>query len=260
MADQEENKKPQFELRDDGEIHYNRKGKSQLLAKYDEDTGILTFESFAIDQKYRTQICRAVMEDWVTGELSGNAIKAYAIVGRPVDKIRAGEPLPPKKNKMLGDKTPEFVKWLFKWRPQAAYARYGVFLDSNGEPLTAHCIRIEQGLLKPEGSRPLEIGDRALEALGRTTVENENGMLATRASCMTFLKKEVFGYEEGQDEDDDEPVPGFGRANKADNALEDGDDAPPNPEADEKPKKAAGPRRTPTRRAATVGAPAGGGE
>lgn len=232
MAD-EENKVPQFQLTDEGEVRYNRKGKSQLLAKYDEDTGILTFESFAIDQKYRTQICRAVMEDWVTGELSGFAVKAYAIAGRPIDKVRAGEPLPPKKNKMLGDKTPEFVKWIFKWRPQAAYARYGVFLDSNGEPQTAECVRVEQGLLKePNGSKPTEIGERAMEALGRTVVEKDDGILALRATCMTFLKKEVLGFEESNEsEDDDEPVPGVGRSNKADAEDEknDAEDAPPNP-------------------------------
>lgn len=245
-----ENKKPQFELRDDGEIHYNRKGKSQLLAKYDEDSGILTFETFAISEKYRTQICRSVMEDWITGELTGNAVKAYAIAGRPVDKIKANEPLPPKKNKMLGDKTPEFVKWLFKWRPQAAYARYGVFLDSNGEPVTAHCFRSEQGLLKPEGSKPLQIGDRAQEALGRVDTEKEEGILASRATCLTFLKKEVIGYEEDDEsENDDEPVAGAKHATSTD------EEAPPNPEAEEETPAKKPAARRPARKpaAATVG-------
>lgn len=220
--DNPENKKPQFELRDNGEIHFNKKGKSQLLAKYDDETGVLTFESFAVDQKYRTQICRAVMEDWVTGELTGNAVKAYAIHGRPVDKVRAGEPLPPKKDKMLGDKTPEFVKWLYRWRPQAFYARYGVFLDSNQEPMTAHCHRLEQGLLKPNTGKALEIGDRASEALGRTYIEKEDGILALRQTCLTFTKKEIVGAEDDEngDDDQDEPIPGVGRKAKAEDETE----------------------------------------
>lgn len=243
MATNEDDKKPQFELREDGEIHLNKKGKSTLLAKYDEDTGILTFETFAIDQKYRTQICRAVMEDWETGELKGNAIKAYAIHGRPVDQRQKGEPLPPKKDKMLGDKTPEFVKWLYRWRRQAFYARYGVHLDSNGEPQTASYIRIEQGLLKPQGAKPLEIGDRAVEALGQTVVEKDDWIIAERATCLTVTRKELAGSEHGEeDEDNDEPTAGVGRARPA----QDEDDPEPTPEvpaAKPKAKAAAKPRK-----------------
>ena len=226
MATNEEDKKPQFELREDGEIHLNKKGKSTLLAKYDEDTGILTFETFAIDQKYRTQICRAVMEDWETGELKGNAIKAYAIHGRPVDQRQKGEPLPPKKDKMLGDKTPEFVKWLYRWRRQAFYARYGVHLDSNGEPQTASYIRIEQGLLKPQGAKPLEIGDRAVEALGQTVIEKDDWIIAERATCLTVTRKELAGSEHGDDQDDEEPMAGGGKRTIQ---VED-DDVEPTPE------------------------------
>lgn len=221
MSDQNnDDKRPQFELREDGEVHFNKKGKSQLLAKYDEESGILTFETFAIDQKYRTQICRAVMEDAMTGELKGHAIKAYAIHGRPVDKQKNGEPPPPKKDKMLGDKTPEYVRWLYRWRPNAFYARYGVFLDSNGEPMIAHCFREEQGLLKASNGKALEIGDRALEALGRTHIEKEDGILAMRATCLTFTKNEVVGFEDNGEDDDDEPLPGGGGSRKSDEPEE----------------------------------------
>lgn len=241
----DEDKKPQFELREDGEIHLNKKGKSTLLAKYDEDTGILTFETFAIDQKYRTQICRAVMEDWETGELKGNAIKAYAIHGRPVDQRQKGEPLPPKKDKMLGDKTPEFVKWLYRWRRQAFYARYGVHLDSNGEPQTAHFVRIEQGLLKPQGAKPLEIGDRAVEALGQTVTEKDDWIIAERATCLTVTRKELAGSEHSDEEDDAEPTAGGGRARTA----QEDDDVEPTPEApEEKPRKASAKPKAPKKK------------
>ncbi len=207
-----ETKRPLYELRDNGEVHFNKKGKSQLLAKY-SDNGILTFESFAIDQKHRVGISEAVIADPLTGELKGNAIKAYAIAGRPFDKKKPGEPLPPKRDKTLGDKTPEYVKWLFKWRPQAAYARYGVFLDSNGEPEIAHCSRLEQGLLKSnESGKPTKIMGDGKDALTENYLENENGILAMRQTCMTFLRKEVVGAvgdEEANDDDNEaEPVQG----------------------------------------------------
>jgi len=214
-----ETKKAQFELRDNGEVHHNKKGKSAVLAKYDDDTGVLTMEGFAIDQKYRTQIVRAVMEDAMTGELTGHAVKGYAIAGRPFDKIRKGEPLPPKKDKMLGDKTPAFVRWMFKWRPQAAYARYGVLLDSNGEPRTANCARLEQGLLLPDTGKALKLFGDGKDALGSTYLEVEDGILATRQSCMTFTTKEVLGSDGDEETEDEEPIPaGAGEADEADEA------------------------------------------
>jgi hypothetical protein len=89
------------------------------------------------------------------------------------------------------------------------YATYGVFLDSNGEPTIAPCFRMEQGLLKPAGTKPLEIGDRAQEALGQTIIDKEDGILAMRATCLTFTKNEVVGYEDdGENDDDDNTVPG----------------------------------------------------
>lgn len=200
-------KRPQYELMENGEIRYNRKGKSTLLAKYDDETGVLTFESFEIDRKYRVQICRAITED-TAGELTGNAIRAYHINGRPFDKKRPGEPLPPKKNKMLGDKTPEFVRWMFKWRPQAAYAQYGVFLDSNGEPVTAPCFRSEQGLLQPDKTgKALKVFGDGKDALSQTVTESEEGILALRSTCMTFTRNERVDAIAGEEEEDDDTVP-----------------------------------------------------
>lgn len=218
-------KRPQFELREDGEIHFNKKGRSTLLAKFDAETGILVFESFDADHKYREQICRAIREN-IEGELTGNAIKAFRIAGRPVDKRRAGEPPPPKKDKMLGDKTPAYVRWLFKWRPQAAYARYGVLLDSNGDPITAHCIRTEQGLIQADTTgKALKVFGDGKDALSQTTIEQEDGILALRQTCMTFLKKEQVSAIAGEeDQDDDEPLD------------EEGSDAQPE-QAEEKPVK-----------------------
>jgi hypothetical protein len=205
--------KPEFELvpvpDGPGEVRHNKKGNSVLLAKYDYDSGLLTIESFETDKKFRTQICRAIMEDPMTGELTGRAVKGYAIAGRPIDRIKPGEPLPPKKSKQYGDKTPEFVRWLKRWRPQAFYARYGVLLDSNGEPRTAHCIRREQGLLEAQvGTEATVIMGDGKDALSRTVIEREDGILALRGTCETFTVQEQVGYAEDEgSEDDSEPTP-----------------------------------------------------
>lgn len=204
----DDTKRPTFELLENGEIRHNKKGNSTLLAKYDDKTGILTFETFAIDQKFRTQIQEAVNANPFTGELKGNVIRAYAIAGRPYDKVRPGEPPPPPRSKVLGRKTDAFVKWMFKWRPQMAFAEYKVFLDSTGEPIRAHCHRTEQGLLIPDTSgKPLQIKDDGKSALATTYIEDENAMLAGCATCMTFLRSEVVGASGDEDNNDDDEMP-----------------------------------------------------
>jgi hypothetical protein len=240
MSDDTENKVPQYELREDGEIHFNKKGKSTLLAKYDEDTGILTFESFQIDQKHRSQICRAITEDVMTGEQTGRRIATFRIVGRPKDTIKPNEPPQPKKDPSFGDKTPAFVKWLFKWRPQAAYVRYGVILDSNGDPQTAHCYRIEQGLLQAQkGTKATVITGDGKDALAVQVLEDENGILAMRSTCMTFTKKEVVGYSGGDDDSEDEPEPADDSEPSDDStdAGEDDNDKPKRGRPGRKPKE-----------------------
>lgn len=184
--------RPLFELLENGDIvKNNRKGKPALLAKYDEETKTLTFESDQMDFKYRSPILRAVAET-PDGEATGYAVARFAIKGREVDKLKPNEPPAPKINKMLGDKTPAFVKWLFKWRPQSAYARYGVLLDSNGEPRTANCYRAEQGLLEEnETDRPTVIVGDGKDALSITITKSENGILARQRTCMTFTIDEI---------------------------------------------------------------------
>lgn len=211
MSESNEEKIPQFQLKEDGDVVFNKKGQSTLLAKYDEERGLLIFESFEIDQKYRAQIIRAITEDAMTGEQTGKTVKGYRIAGRPKDIVKKNEPPQPRKSPVLGDKTPEFVKWLFKWRPQAAYARYGVLLDSNDEPRTAHCRRVERGLLLPDTGKAMEIGAEGKDVLGLTEIDREDGILALRATCMTFTTKEIVRGEGDEEspfdtEEDQEPA------------------------------------------------------
>lgn len=196
--------RPLYELLDNGDIVKNgRKGKPALLAKYDEETKTLTFESESMDAKYRSPILRAVAET-PDGEPTGYAVGVFAVKGREADEHRKGEPPHPKINKQLGDKTPEFVKWLFKWRPQSFYARYGVLLDANGEPKTAHCLRVEQGLLEEDTGKALVIRGDGKDALAISVLEREDGMLARQKTCLTFTVDEIVNKDDpNADEADD---------------------------------------------------------
>lgn len=197
MAD-DDVKKPQFELTDEGNVVRNHKGKAILLATFMDESGdeegvdeynVITFESDAIDAKYRAQIIRCIVET-TEGELTGNVIHSYRIKGRPVDERKKNEPPMPKFNKMLGDKDPARVKWYFKWRPQEAYVRYGVLLDKSEEPQTHLCARAEQGLVQPDNGKPLKVFGNGQDALSTVVIVAEEGILARRATCMTFLLSE----------------------------------------------------------------------
>jgi hypothetical protein len=186
--------KPAFELLDNGDVVQNKKGKATVLANYDSEVGHLEFASEQADSSFRAQITRAILED-SDGVTTGNRIASYGIKGREADEIRKNEPAKPKASKMLGDKTPEVVEWYFKWRPQEAYARYGVKLK-NGEPITAHCKRKEQGLAENPATGLIEMIDKH--------IEEKKGIIATRATHMTFLKEEIVGASSSDVEGDNE--------------------------------------------------------
>jgi hypothetical protein len=174
--------KPAFELLDNGDVVQNKKGKATVLANYDSEVGHLEFTSESADANFRPHVSRAILED-SDGVTTGNRIASYGIKGREADEIRKNEPPKPKQN-WLGDKTPAIVEWYFKWRPQEAYARYGVKLK-NGVPVTAHCKRKEQGLGENETTGLVEMIDKP--------IEQKEGIIATRGTHMTFTKEEIVG-------------------------------------------------------------------
>lgn len=184
--------RPEFELLEDGRIVHNKRGQQTNLAKFDFDDGHLEFGSPIIQDKFSVQITRAITED-TEGMLTNNKIVSLGIAGRPRDEVKDNEPPRPKMKRTLGDKTPEVVNWYFKHRRQEFYARYGVYLDKRGEPLRAHCLRIDKtlGEVDPKGN----IGQ--IEEV----VEDENGMLALRATHRTFTRKEIKGGDPEEADD-----------------------------------------------------------
>lgn len=174
-----------FELLDNGEVVENSKGGRKIvLATYDKADGFCEFVSVTFDKKFREQVTRAITEN-VSGEKSNNAISEYGIKGRERDKPKPNEPACPKPQRLLGDKTPEIVSWYFKWRPQAAYVRYGVELDQNENPIEVHGRRDELRYKENPKTGGVE------ETL--VTTEKEVAYLARRSTHMTFLASEVVG-------------------------------------------------------------------
>lgn len=57
----------------------------------------------------------------------GLKFEDFRVEGAAVDKVDAASiPPPPKKSSRFGDKTPEFVEWLKKYKPEEYKNRYGI--------------------------------------------------------------------------------------------------------------------------------------
>lgn len=184
MSESQTQQKPNFELLDDGSVIQNHKGRQIVLAKFDTNDGFCEFENLMFDKKFREQVTRAITEN-TSGDKSNNVITEYGIKNRPRDKKKENEPECPKPTRLLGDKTPGIVSWYFRWRPQAAYVRYGVELDKAGEPIVVHGRRDE---LRYEED-PKTGGVKEMLA----STEKTDGFLARRATHLTFLQSEVVG-------------------------------------------------------------------
>lgn len=176
--------KANFELLENGDVCQNHKGRQIVLAHFDSNDGFCEFQNAMFDRKFREQVTRAITED-VSGDKTNNVITEYGIKDRPRDTVKVNEPACPKPERLLGDKTPSIVQWYFKWRPQAAYVRYGVELDKDGSPIVVHGRRDELRYKENPKTGGVE------EIL--VTTEKEDGFLARRATHITFLANEVVG-------------------------------------------------------------------
>lgn len=176
--------RPEFEMIESGDIVQNKKGKQTVVATFDD--GHLEFASEQFDKKYREQVQRCVEQD-TEGVVTGKRVESYGIKGRERDEISPKEPPRPNADRNLGDKTPAVVKWFFKWRPQEAYVRYRVELDSEGSPVIAHCRRSETRI----GENPKDGTVQQKEVI----TESETGIIALRATELTFLRAEIVGTD-----------------------------------------------------------------
>lgn len=186
--------KPDFELLDNGDVVNNYKGTATVLANYEIREGHLEFASSYLDKKYRAQVVRAITEN-TEGHLNQNKIASYGIKGRPRDEVKPNLPPRPKMDKNMGDKTPAVVEWYFKYKPQEAYARYGVVLGEDGVPVRGDFRRVETSIEVKEATGQVGQYERV--------TEKKDAILAERATHMTFTARERVGAE-GEAEEGDE--------------------------------------------------------
>jgi len=186
--------KPTIELLDDGDVVFNNKrGRPTKIGTFDNDTGHLEFESEEKDKMHRELTIRYIQFEQDGQTPTNMQIKSFGIKGRARDVEADNIPPMPKSKDGLGDKSPKVVEWFFKWKPQEAYARYGVRLDKSGNPILAKVKRF----VKTWGEVYVDDKGRPLQEPTQgeivTDASREEGMIARRATHMTYLIEEVVG-------------------------------------------------------------------
>jgi len=201
-----------FELTEDGKIVKNYKGKQTILGHYDEETNHLEFENKEISIKYRSQILTVIGADGEGTHASGRVVRTMGVKGEKRDEPKANIPPRPKMDPKLGEATPVVVEYYFQHKPKEAYVRYGVKLDANGEPVRAAVRRkiveiIDNRNSDDDNLEEIKVGAKSWTkgpiTQGARIITQEDGIIASRATHMTFLPEEAINYQPGVEGDED---------------------------------------------------------
>ena len=203
-----------------GDLYKVVKGEPDvLIGHYDRKTGHLEFETVQDSVKLIRQVTAAIGSKEKGTLTSGLVINTMSVKGRERDKPTGKVPPKPKRNPNLGDQTPALVEWYFKYYPQEAYIRYGVYLEDDGTPVRRTVRRkitelVDDregniGIMDQNEGKGTRVGKNKWEN-GPVTQTNEiqqldDQIIARRATHMTFSPNEVVGgFDSGDGEESGE--------------------------------------------------------
>lgn len=187
------------------EIH-RRKGEAdkiiedKVVALYDAETKLVTFPSLYHIKNFKEGVITFLAEneltvrDFVRADMAADPKKGKSIPERP------------KKDRMLGDKTPAVVQWYFDHKPNAFAARYGVLGRYTGKVTILEPQWVERKI------------DKLPEYLGASKVEMDvvNVLVATRATeglnhvRLTYTEAECIEWD-GEEPDADQETESSGK-------------------------------------------------
>ena len=190
------------------------------IAYFNRATGDLEYETGNI-AKAHARGCAFAIGTINNGKtISGLVIKTIGVKGEKRDDLSKA-PTKPKKDPLLGDQTPDLVKWYFAWSPIEAIRRYQVYLDASGEMVRRKVRRKWTEFIddRIEGLYQLaEANDGKGQQIAKGKWEGgevaqvrsmevlENQIIAKRATCMTYHPNEVVGGFDASDDSDEQAL------------------------------------------------------
>lgn len=192
-------------MKSSGDLVIRVDGKESVIAHYTKETGVLEFTTKQNSVTYG-QACATRIGTTSNGtQVSGNVIRSIRIRGEEVPKPTSKRP----KMGPEGDAAEDIVQWYLDNDMPQAIVRYGIYVDSKGNPVRKHVKRLVKNTvdnrnLVDEDIQQVREGPKSVTKapvnIEAEWVEEKNAIIARRATRLTFTPSEVVG---GWQPDDD---------------------------------------------------------
>ena len=195
-------------LKRSGDLTIKEDGQDTIIAHYEQKSGYLEFTTKENSVRFYNQVTTR-LGTVSNGTLpSTNVIRSIGIKGeRRPDMANA-----PKRPRMgpLGDAGEEVVQWYLTYDLPQAIVRYGIYCDDKGQPIKKKVRRVLESTSDLRESHTDDEIDAVKDGPGtkskapvkreRELIEKDDGIIARRATALTFVPQEVVG---GWQPDDD---------------------------------------------------------
>lgn len=201
------NDSQQVKLKKNGDLTIMDDGAAVAIARYDEKTGRLEFTSKANSVKYYQQATARIGSTANGTEPSGKVIRSIGYAGDGYDPA-AKRPARPKFGPE-GDSAEDVVQYYLDHNLPEAIARYGIYTDANGKPVRKHVRRVVKNIVDQRNQDDDDIewvktgpktNSKTPVSVYGEIIEERQGVIARRATRLTFTPSEVVG---GWQPDDD---------------------------------------------------------
>jgi hypothetical protein len=193
-------------LKSSGDLVIRVDGKEVVIAHYTKETGTLEFTTMQNSVLYG-QACAMKIGTVSQGkDVSGNVIRNIRVKGDAVATPKTKRP----KMGPEGDSAEDIVQWYLDNDMPQAIVRYGIYTDNKGEIIRKHVKRIVKNTvdnrnLLDEDIQAVKDSPKSVTkspvSIEGEIVEDKKGIIARRATRLTFIPAEVVGGWVPEDDD-----------------------------------------------------------
>ena len=213
MSNETESDSTKVRMKASGDLVIRVDGKETVIAHYTKESGLLEFTTKQNSITYG-QACAARIGSVSNGtEVSNNVIRNIRVKGDPVSTPKTKRP----KMGAEGDSAEDIVQWYLDNDMPQAIVRYGIYTDEKGEPVRKHVKRmvkntVDNRNLLDEDIQAVRDGAKSVTkspvAIEPEMIEDRKGIIARRATRLTFTPNEVVGGWQPDDDFEDAAVAG----------------------------------------------------
>lgn len=213
MSEVEELAAVQVRMKSNGDLIQRVDGTEILVAHYDRTSGHLEFTSKENSVKLYNQCVSKISTVSKGTQPSGLTIKTIGVKGAPAPK--KGLPKRPALGP-LGDAAEDIVSYYLENDPAQAIIRYGIYTDSKGQMIRRPVRRVVETINDDRATHEdadlpwIQTGPKTQEKgpVNKTAevIQEKSGIIARRATALTFTPQEVVGGFQPEEDYDETPA------------------------------------------------------